>query len=219
MPRPSKNLDQAMLQSGRALFAQSGCAGLSVRAVAEHAGANPGMFHYHFKTKENFLRSLLQQVYEEMFSGLSGAASQEGPALDRLRAALIAVGRLPREHRRVFARVWMDAVSGEPVAAEFMQRNVPRHLALLLDLMERAQREGDLREVPPLQRFALLMGSVAMPVVFAAGLVEVAIGDVAFRRRFDQDVMSDAAIAQRADMVLAALAAPAPRHGRGRELR
>src|SRR5882672_3357049 len=173
MVRPSKNLDIALLQAGRELFPQAGCAGLSVRAVAEHAGANLGMFHYHFKTKENFLRTLLQQVYEEMLDGLTHAIAHEGPALDRLREALIVVGGLLREHRKVFARVWMDAVSGEPVAVEFLRSNAPRHLGVLLGLLQQAQAEGALRELPPIQRFVMLMGSVLLPIIFAAGLIEV----------------------------------------------
>lgn len=209
MPRPSKNLDVAMLQAGRELFPRTGCGGLSVRAVAEQAGANLGMFHYHFKTKENFLRTVLQQVYEEMFDGLAHAIAHEGPAMDRLREALVVVGGLLREHRRVFARVWMDAVSGEPVAVEFWRSNAPRHLGLLFGLLEQARAEGALRELPPIQRFALLMGSVALPIIFASGLVEAAIDVPAFRQQFDQQVMSDEAIAQRVDLVLDLLRAPA----------
>jgi AcrR family transcriptional regulator len=34
-----------------ALLPQTGCAGLSVRKVAERAGINLGMFHYHFKSR------------------------------------------------------------------------------------------------------------------------------------------------------------------------
>ena len=37
MPRPSQQIDQALLASGRTLLPQTGCAGLSVRALAEHA--------------------------------------------------------------------------------------------------------------------------------------------------------------------------------------
>jgi hypothetical protein len=48
-----------------------------------------GHVHYHFKTKDNFLRrSCLQQVYEEIFTGLAKAAQRPGPALDALRGAL-----------------------------------------------------------------------------------------------------------------------------------
>lgn len=207
MARPSKNLDLAMLQAGRELFPRAGCAGLSVRAVAEHAGANVGMFHYHFKTKENFLRALLQQVYDEMFAGLNSAAAQDGPALERLRDALNRAAGLLLTHRRVFARVWMDATSGEPVAAEFLQANVPRHLAVLFALVLQAQQEGALRPLPPIQCIAVLMGSVAMPILFASGMVEVAIDSPEFHRAFDANVMSRAGIAQRVDLALAALRA------------
>jgi AcrR family transcriptional regulator len=210
MPRPSKNLDLALLQAGRALFPQAGCAGLSVRAVAEQAGANPGMFHYHFKTKENFLRALLQQVYEEMFDGLSGAVAHDGPAIDRLRDAMNSVALLLLTHRKVFARVWMDAVSGEPVASDFLRRNAPRHIGILLALIEQAQDEGTLRVLPPIQCVATLMGSVALPIVFASGLVEVAMPAPAFQRQFEQQVMSREGIAQRVDLALDALRAEAP---------
>src|SRR3990167_6379914 len=180
MARPSKNLDLAMLQAGRELFPRAGCAGLSVRAVAEQAGANLGMFHYHFKTKENFLRTLLKQVYEEMFAGLNDAAAHEGPAIERLRAALNRAAGLLLTHRRVFARVWMDATSGEPVAAQFLQTNVHRHLAVLFALVQQGQQEGALRPLPPIQCIAMLMGSVGMTILFASRLVEVAIDSPAF---------------------------------------
>ncbi len=205
MSRPSQRIDEALLQSGRELFPQLGCAGLSVRAVAERAGANQGMFHYHFKTKDNFLRVLLQQMYEEMFAGLSGEARHEGPALERLSAALLAMGRFAREHRRLMARVWMDAMAGEPVAREFFRRNVPRHLELLIALMQEAQAEGTLGELAPLQRFVFVMGSVLMPMLFASGLFELVIEQPALQRQFAAQVMSDEAIAQRVSLALAAL--------------
>jgi AcrR family transcriptional regulator len=211
MPRPSQNLDLALLQAGRELFPQAGCAGLSVRTVAERAGANPGMFHYHFRTKDNFLRSLLQQVYEDIFAGLSGAVAQQGPAIERLRGALIAAAGLLVTHRRVIARVWMDAVSGEPVATEFLQGNAPRHVGLLLALVQQAQAEGALRPLPPIQCIATLMGAVALPIIFASGFVEVAIPAPAFQRQFRQEVMSPQAIAERVDLALGALrTAPSP---------
>ena len=49
MARPSQNVDQRLLEAGLALLPQTGCAGLSVRRLADHAGVNLGMFHYHFK--------------------------------------------------------------------------------------------------------------------------------------------------------------------------
>jgi AcrR family transcriptional regulator len=210
MPRPSQNIDQRLLAAGRELFPDAGCAGLAVRAVAERAGVNPGMLHYHFHSKDGFLRALLQQMYEEMFATLAGEVAHEGPAIERLRAALLGLARFLRANRRTVARVWIDALSGAPVAREFMQANAPRHVGLLVGLLDQAQREGALRELPPAQRLALLLGGVALPLVFVAGLLDVGTLPPALRRAFDTQVMDDAAIAQRVDLLLDALgAAPA----------
>src|SRR3954466_8413677 len=112
MPRPSRNLDLALLATGRELFATRGCAGLAVREVAEAAGVNLGMFHYHFKSREAFLRALLQSVYEEMYAQLSAvtaARPREATPLAHLRAALRFMGRFARANRPVLARVLADA--------------------------------------------------------------------------------------------------------------
>src|SRR5512134_831758 len=137
-PRPSRNLDRALLAAGRALFPSRGCAGLTVREVADAAGVNLGMFHYHFKSREAFLRALLQSVYEDMFAQLSQRAQQlpaggrQARAVDVLRAALQFMGRFVRAHRAILTRILTDALCNDPIAVEFLDRNAPRHLGLML---------------------------------------------------------------------------------------
>ncbi|HXD05445.1 MAG TPA: TetR family transcriptional regulator [Burkholderiaceae bacterium] len=207
MPRPSQQIDEKLLASGRALFPANGCAGLSVRAVSEHAGVNPAMFHYHFKTKDNFLRTLLQQMYEDMFSALSQEAKHAGPALRRLEDAIVTMAGFARERRAVIARVWMDAMAGEPVAIDFFRSNAPRHIGLLFALLHEAQGEGALAELPPLQRFVFVMGSVLMPLIFLPAMFE-AMGDgLGLGDAFATQVASEAAIRERVRLALRAIAA------------
>lgn len=210
MARPSQGIDLALLRSGRALFAASGSDGLSLRALAEHAGVNLGMFHYHFKSKDNFLRLLLQQMYEEVFAMLSVEAAQQGPALERLRMALLALARFLREHRPFIARVWADAAQGQPVAREFVRANAPRHLGLLLGLMAQAEKDGDLPAMPPLPRFVFVMGAVAAPMFIAPVVADIGIAGALSPAMLGAQVLSDAAIAARIDLALAALRAPQP---------
>jgi AcrR family transcriptional regulator len=210
MPRPSQGIDQALLRSGRVLFAQGGCAGLSLRALTEHAGVNLGMFHYHFKTKDNFLRTLLQQMYEEVFAMLSVEAGQDGPALERLRQALRTLARFLREQRPFVARLWADAAQGQPVAREFVRANAPRHLGLLLGLMVQAERDGSLQPMPPLQRFVFVMGAVAAPMFIAPVVAELGIGGTLSPGSVGAQVLSDQAIDARVDMALQALRAAPP---------
>src|SRR5438034_5067381 len=169
MPRPSRNLDRLLLAAGRELLPRRGCAGLSVREVAEAAGVNLGMFHYHFKTREAFLRALLQQTYEEMFARLAfeshlaaDPAAARFDALSNLRAALRFLGRFLRDNRPLIARVLADALCGEPIALDFLRANMPRHLGVLQTLIAAAQEAGSLRRMPLPQALGICAGCVAM---------------------------------------------------------
>jgi AcrR family transcriptional regulator len=210
MPRPGRNIAQALLASGRALYPQRGSAGLSVRALTEHAGVQLGMFHYHFATKEAFLRELLQQFYEEMFGSLSEVVQHAGPPVRRLREALLFLAHFVREHQAVLGRVFADASGGDAVCAEFVRANAPRHLKLLLQLMEEAEAAGELAPLPALQRFVFTMGAVALPLVVVPRIAQLEVAPTLVRRQLKRQVTSDEAIAQRVDLALAALRAGAP---------
>ena len=207
MARPGKNIEQALLQSGRALYAERGGERLSLRALTEHAGVNLGMFHYHFKTKDAFLRRLLDAMYEEMFAQLSDHVQQGGAPLRRLRGALFYLACFVRDHRQLLVRVIADAAAGQSVAAEFLRANAPRHLKLLMELMKEAERAGVLAPTPPLQRFIFVMGSVAMPVLVAPGIQALGVAPAMLGPALQSQIMSDEAIAERIDLALKALAA------------
>jgi len=210
MPRPGRNIEEALLRSGRELYAQHGCAGLSVRLVAGHAGATAGMFHYHFASKDAFLQILLQRYYDEMFVPLSDRAMQSGPALARLRESLLFLALFVRGNAAVLGRIFADAASGQEVAVRFLRANAPRHLRLLLQLMQQAETDGQLAPLPPLQRFVFLTGAVALPVVIAPRIAAMKVAPAIVARRLKAEVTSDAAIAQRVDLALSALRSGVP---------
>jgi AcrR family transcriptional regulator len=210
MPRPSQQIDQALLASARELLPLHGCAGLSVRALAEHAGTAPGMFHYHFGSKEQFLRTLLAGVYDEMFATLQQQTAVDGSAVERLRAALRTLARFARSQRALIARLWADAAAGHAVAREFFQHNAPRHVGVVLDLLAQGQSAGALLPLPPLTVLAFLMGAVALPTVFVAGLVDAGLTLPGGQAAFEAQVTSDAAIDARIELALRALSTTPP---------
>ena len=207
MPRPSRNLDRALLAAGRALLPQRGCAGLSVREVAEAAGVNLGMFHYHFKTRDAYLRELLQSMYEEMFSELTVTRDDAWGPVENLRAALRFLGRFLRANRPMLARVLADALCGDPVAIEFLRKNAPRHLGHLRALIELGQAQGILERMPVEQALGFCAGSLAMPIIFGGAVAES--GGLAPRaaKGLEKALLSDAAIDQRIELALAAIGA------------
>jgi len=212
-PRPSRNLDRALLAAGRELLPSRGCAGLSVREVAEAAGVNLGMFHYHFKSREAFLRALLQSMYEEMFSQLTFQGSADWGPTDNLRAAMRFLGRFLRANRPILARVMADALSGDPIAIEFLRTNLPRHLGVMHALVAQGQAVGEIKAMPVPQALGFCAGSLAMPIIFGGAVVAGGALGREGSRALEAAVLSDEAIDARIDLALAAIrnTPPSPR--------
>lgn len=205
VPRPSRAVDEALLRAGRELLPALGCRGLTQRALAAHAGVQPGMFHYHFGSKDAFLRALLQQLYEELFAGLVAGVAGDGPAVERLQRGLLAIGGFVRAQHALVARLAADAIDGSAVVHEFMRDNAPRHLGVLLQLLQQAEQEGTVAPQPPLQRLTFLLGATLAPMLVAPGVVALGLPMAAAA---GTQVTSDAALASRIRRALQALRAP-----------
>ncbi|MBI4676762.1 MAG: TetR/AcrR family transcriptional regulator [Elusimicrobia bacterium] len=208
MSRPSRNQDKLLIQAGRKLLPETGISGLSVRKVAAEAGVNPGMFHYHFKTKRRFARMVLQEIYEEFFKGFSVESGGGSPPLERLRRALLALGRFARDNRRLFIILLHDVIEGEAEVTSFVTANFPRHIGILLGLIRECRGRGLLKKAPLPNTVAFLAGGAIAPNV-GFGLLERVSSrkPLGLAMRFIEPMLvSDAAIASRVDWALAALA-------------
>jgi AcrR family transcriptional regulator len=207
MTRPSRNTDQTLIAAARELLPETGCRGFSIRQLTDRAGVNLGMFHYHFKTREQFLSQVLHEVYQEMFATLTFQAHADRPPVENLRAALNVLGRFARDHRLLLRRLLADVLSGDVIAQEFFHRHVPLHLGVMAQLIDAGQKSGVLQNMPLPQAISFLAGAVAFPSIMVTLATDQHIVPTAFLDRLDQDVLSDAAIAQRADMAIRGLSA------------
>lgn len=206
MARPSQNIDQRLLAAGLALLPETGCRGLSARKLVEHAGVNLGMFHYHFRNKETFIRILLDQIYEQMFAMLVIKAAESQSPIGNLRNALGVLAQFAYRNRRLLLRIVTDALAGEAVAGEFLRANIPRHLAVLADLIAAAQKQGEIAAAPLPQVLAFLGGSVIAPVLLGSALVEQAVIPGFLAEAFEVNVLSEGAAVQRIEFALRGLA-------------
>jgi uncharacterized protein (DUF3820 family) len=125
--------------------------------------------------------------------------------LHRLREALTVLARFIRSHAAILGRVIADARAGDEVAVEFLRTNAPRHLGVLLALMEQAQSEGLLVPMAPLQRFTFVMGAVGAPLLIAPAVRALGVAPEMLGEALQVQVISDEAIAERIDLVLRAL--------------
>ena len=173
MPRPSRNVDVQLLAAGRDLYPETGAAALSVRKVAERAGVNLGMFHYHFGSKEAFVRALLQSLYESMFADLQ-VASLGGLRPGQRAARRIESDRSLRARQPGAASQAASSTRrpGEAPAVEFLAANFPRHFAVVVGLIAAAQRAGGMKPLPISQAVTFVAGAVASPILLGSAIVE-----------------------------------------------
>jgi len=205
MARPSQNIDQALLDAGLALLPRTGTRNLSVRQVVEHANVNLGMFHYHFRTKENFVRAVLERMYAEMFAQLELQVVAEDSAPESLRKLLSTLARFARRHRLLMVRLVSETMGGESLPADFLRRNVPRHLHLIAETLARGQRDGTIvgGAVPSLVAF--IVGAVAGPLLLGSALEQHGLASRPALAALRAHVVSEAAVAARIDLVLRAV--------------
>jgi AcrR family transcriptional regulator len=204
MVRPSNNLDQLLLDAGLELLPVTGCSGLSVRRLTEHAGVNLGMFHYHFKNKDNFIHAVLQRVYEEMFAELVLRVSQAHSPMENLRDALKILAHFGRKNRLLLARIIADAIAGDRVPAQFLKTNLPRHIKVIATLVNDAQLAGSIVKDPLPELIAFLAGAVGAPILLGGALQPDMIGTEAVAA-IERHVLSDQAISRRIELVLRGL--------------
>jgi TetR/AcrR family transcriptional regulator, transcriptional repressor of bet genes len=116
---------EQLLRAALEVGARGGVGGLTVRSIAAEAGVSHGLVHFHFRSKEQLVRALLDWVLAETLA-LSPPPEDAGSgALDRLRSLLQReMERLSSDPRRtrLFFEFWAmgtrDPGIGERISLE-----------------------------------------------------------------------------------------------------
>jgi AcrR family transcriptional regulator len=197
MARTPGNADRLLLTAAKEIAKQQGCSGLRIRDVADRAGVNLGMFHYHFRNKKRFTRALMQELSEASRDGEKGIV--------QLRNSLLAVGLFNRDNRQLLASLFKDILNEDQEVVHFIRQNAPRHVAVVRELIEKCQREGSIAKLPLPQVMSFIMSGLNFPNIVASIVEQAGIGSRTWIKAQMQTVTSDAAIAQRVDLVLKGL--------------
>jgi AcrR family transcriptional regulator len=163
MARPSKNTDQVLIQAARKLLPKVGSTGLNLRQVAAEANVNLGMFHYHFKTKDEFIRHVLQEIYDDFFEGFSLITTEIENPEQQLKQALEHLALFARENRTLIFSLLKDAINGDREVQKFIKENFGRHLGVMMRIITKGKKAGILDNVPTPVLMIHLVSTVGFP--------------------------------------------------------
>lgn len=205
MPRPSRKTDERLIKAAQDLMKSSSLSQLNLREVAGKAAVNLGMFHYHFKTKDQFIKAVLKDTYERFFETFSLKVDSEKEPLQKLRQALVTLAHFSQENRHLILSLLQDALNREPTAKDFAKQLMSKHSQVIVGLLTQCQAQGLLQRAP----LPMLM-SYIMPAATGEGMVlgimEHVGAEPAMIEHFKKTAFTEEAIARRVDWVLAGLA-------------
>ena len=81
-PRKKKDIERAALE----LFAETGIDGASIRMIAERAGVTEGALYRHHKSKDDLVRALFAEAYEQYAAMMDGVRAEHSTFAGRVRA-------------------------------------------------------------------------------------------------------------------------------------
>lgn len=113
-----------ILNAADTLFAKDGFDATSIRDIAELTGLNKSLVHYHYKSKEDLLVSLLDHYYEKLFQTLREALQQQGSFKERVMGLVIRYGDFLAQNNN-FSRIVQREAGGGKHAARIRTHMLP----------------------------------------------------------------------------------------------
>jgi len=97
--------EEAFLDAAERLLISTGYAGLSVRRLAEEAGANHGLVHYYFGSMEELFLRVLERFTDRLIERQRAMYATDAPFLEKWRTAM---GFLEEDIEAGYPKVWFE---------------------------------------------------------------------------------------------------------------
>jgi AcrR family transcriptional regulator len=155
-----------MLKAGVELLCKGGFDAVDVRSVCRRAEANPGLFHYYFRTKRSFMDQAMGMAYESFFDALEKAASSKSDPRERLEETLVTLGKMARANRALLGSLTRSAKGKPTTAGEDVVRQLTRFSGLLEQLVSACAPRQDLNR--GVINLSLVEAAIAAPLLWSA---------------------------------------------------
>lgn len=204
MARPPSGTDLKLKIAGRKLLQEKGITGLTVREACRVAGVNTGMFHYYFGSKEEFLKAVLKEMYAEFMLSFKAGVAVAGTPRERLKNALVEVGKFARSVRSVAPMIFADLAHGKKEAFAFVSGNFTEHVQQIAALTAECRQASAVqnRSVPFIisSMVSVMVFPMLVSGVFERNGVKVLHGLPIEEVR--EELFSEAGIAERAEIAV-----------------
>jgi AcrR family transcriptional regulator len=136
------NLRQALLEAARALTAEVGIEGFTLREIARRAGVSHAAPYNHFTDKADLERALAIEAFKDLADTLHRAASSADDPISSLEAVGVAYVRFALQHPNEFRFIFRSDLRGDDATQSPVNAAGERAYAVLLEAVRACKRAG-----------------------------------------------------------------------------
>ena len=160
-----------ILEAALSVFAETGFAAAKLNEIARRAGVSKAALYLYFETKEELFRAVARTLVATNLSAMAGALEASEAPFAELAPALLggAAGLLAQDRAISIVRMVITESRNFPDLARIWREDVvERVLALVGELIARAQARGEVIAGDPRLYAFSLMGPLVMGGLFRA---------------------------------------------------
>jgi AcrR family transcriptional regulator len=133
-----------VMEQARRLFAQDGVAAVSMRRIAVAVGCSPMAIYRYFSSRDEILRGIWGDFFDDLFARLEPLARRRGPARRRLLALCRAYLDYWFEHPDRFRMIYLHQDQIAPGERYYVDASaIVERYWMFMTLIAEAQAEGD----------------------------------------------------------------------------
>jgi len=144
MARPSQNIDKKLIEVGKKRLLERGISKLSVRSICIETKINLGMFYYYFKTKENYVKILLQTLSGDLRGYWVKETEWSQNAADKVKKVIFLNAKMVKEKRSIFETIVKDIDFSDTFFINVIKEIRKTWNEFFISLIDECKKEGSL---------------------------------------------------------------------------
>lgn len=157
---------EKIIAAAREVFTQKGLAGARMKEIAEKAGINQALLHYHFKSKKVLFDLVFERQAIEMFGVIRNVVFSDKPPLEKIDDLVAGEHEVLKDFPTLPLFVLYESMQNPDLITEFTKgKPIPMLTQKLFGEFQAAIDAGEIRDVDPRHILVNTMSMIIYPMI------------------------------------------------------
>ncbi|MCL2335256.1 MAG: TetR family transcriptional regulator [Endomicrobia bacterium] len=156
-----------LVKAGISLARKKGLEGFNIRELCAKSGANLGVFHYYFKSRENFNNIIFNTLYSDIAGKIRLDISLQHSPRENFAYILKHLSSFAEENKTLLASLIKDLINGNKKVRKAVAQNVSQTVNMIFRGLDRSKKLGILIDGDKSNLFFMAVLPVIAPHILA----------------------------------------------------